>query len=272
MVSGTNSWWCSSAWCRRGAMAVAAICLLASGSARGESPAEGSQRRRWYDPRRYVERLMKEADEVRHLEIVESLTVMAHGKMPGEGTGWFHGGQGRYDWQWLADHYDANDDDEIDSDEFPPAAADLLAGLDRDQNGKIEAKDMDWSSDAEYVKQMSQTRRLFGSIDRDRNGQVTKEEWRTFFERTALDADSITPDDLQAALFPPAPPSTGKEPTPLDFLRGFASGELGSIMQGPSVGRRAPDFELADHEHKGRIRLSQFFGKQPVVLIFGSFT
>ena len=40
----------------------------------------------------------------------------------------------------------------------------------------------------------------------------------------------------------------------------------------PKVGDKAPDFELRDIQVENPIRLSDFQGQMPVVLIFGSFT
>ena len=40
----------------------------------------------------------------------------------------------------------------------------------------------------------------------------------------------------------------------------------------PKAGDPAPDFELFDVEGAHAIRLSEFKGKKPVALIFGSFT
>ena len=40
----------------------------------------------------------------------------------------------------------------------------------------------------------------------------------------------------------------------------------------PKAGDTAPDFELYDVDGKDSIRLSDFTGKKPVVLIFGSYT
>lgn len=40
----------------------------------------------------------------------------------------------------------------------------------------------------------------------------------------------------------------------------------------PKVGEMAPDFELKDLHGKESVRLSDFKGKRPVVLLFGSFT
>ena len=42
--------------------------------------------------------------------------------------------------------------------------------------------------------------------------------------------------------------------------------------QAPKAGDTAPDFELSDVNGEDTIRLSDFRGKKPVALIFGSFT
>ena len=38
------------------------------------------------------------------------------------------------------------------------------------------------------------------------------------------------------------------------------------------VGSQAPDFDLELYDKSGRVQLSSFRGKQPVVLVFGSYT
>ncbi len=40
----------------------------------------------------------------------------------------------------------------------------------------------------------------------------------------------------------------------------------------PKAGDVAPDFELYDTEGKNPMRLSDFRGKKPVALVFGSYT
>jgi peroxiredoxin len=40
----------------------------------------------------------------------------------------------------------------------------------------------------------------------------------------------------------------------------------------PKVGDLAPDFELRDVDGENPIRLSDFRGRKPVALVFGSFT
>ncbi|MBI1357856.1 MAG: redoxin domain-containing protein [Acidobacteria bacterium] len=39
-----------------------------------------------------------------------------------------------------------------------------------------------------------------------------------------------------------------------------------------SVGDAAPDFELPKYDKSGMVRLSDFRGSRPVVLVFGSYT
>jgi len=40
----------------------------------------------------------------------------------------------------------------------------------------------------------------------------------------------------------------------------------------PKVGEEAPDYSLHDVNGENQVRLSDFRGKKPVALIFGSFT
>jgi peroxiredoxin len=42
--------------------------------------------------------------------------------------------------------------------------------------------------------------------------------------------------------------------------------------QAPRAGDEAPDFELGDVDGQHSVRLSDFQGKKPVALVFGSFT
>src|SRR5947209_3678194 len=54
------------------------------------------------DPLRYRDLLVTGASGVRQLEIVEMLAALAGDSQMGPGDGWFHPGQGRYGWDWLA--------------------------------------------------------------------------------------------------------------------------------------------------------------------------
>lgn len=258
----------------------------AKGHRQGSAPATGENREsnpgvpvqnpksqtRWYHPRRYLEPYWTLADRVRKAEIVEMLAALAQGSPPAPGKGWFHDGESRYGWQWLCLRFDQDGDQTISPDELPSEAGEFFARLDRDEDGLLKPDDFDWSEAAPFVKQSAQARRFFGPLDGDHNGRLTREEWQDFFEQAALGGDALTPDDLRAALFPPEPAQADDDPTPLGLLKGFLTGELGSIHEGPALGKRAPDFELADNHGRRRIRLSDLCGKKPVVLIFGSFT
>ncbi len=61
-------------------------------------------------------------------------------------------------------------------------------------------------------------------------------------------------------------------PMPAYFLFPFEtmwnSARRGTLQ----VGSQAPDFDLESYDKSGRIQLSSFRGKQPVVLVFGSYT
>ncbi len=48
--------------------------------------------------------------------------------------------------------------------------------------------------------------------------------------------------------------------------------QLESDPRSPKVGDLAPDSELQDPEGVTRVRLSDFRGKRPVALVFGSYT
>src|SRR6266487_1776944 len=80
-------------------------------------------------------------------EIVEMAWALATGGDLEGGVGWFHPGQSRYGWDWLAAQYDADHDGTITRAEFK-GAAELFARLDRDGDGVLTAKDFDWSSDS----------------------------------------------------------------------------------------------------------------------------
>jgi hypothetical protein len=206
-------------------------------------------------------------------EFVQMISAIASGSPMMGKEGWFHPGQSRYDWKWLAGRCGARNGT-ISPRDFPGPMS-LFHRLDRDGNGVITPDDFDWTDKSPFLKQVSMARQWFGRFDKDSNGRVTREEWEAFFERAAKGKDHLTPDDLRLALFGTAPPmnakaKSGMPPSHLLLERLF-TGELGSPFEGPRVGRRAPDFTLPTPDGKQTYSLSQFRGK-PVVLVFGSFT
>jgi hypothetical protein len=116
---------------------------------------------------------------------------------------------------------------------------------------------------------------VFRAADANSNGRITAAEWEAFFKQAAKGKDSITPEDLRAAMFPPSmtnrSPESARPPRAM-LLMGLFAGEIGSIAEGPRVGQTAPDFRLKTHDREKEVMLSQYRGDKPVVLIFGSFT
>jgi Ca2+-binding EF-hand superfamily protein len=207
-------------------------------------------------------------------EIVEMGWALATGGNLEGGVGWFHPGQSRYGWDWLAAQYDSDHDGKVTREEFK-GPAELFDRLDRNGDGVLTAEDFDWSSDSAFLKESRPIWKWFRAIDANSNGRISQHEWQEFFAKAAKGKNYITPEDLRLMLQPPEKKDDKKsddEPSPLVLLKGFATGELGSIHEGPAVGGLAPEFRLRTQDGGQEYRLSQFRGRNPVVLIFGSFT
>ncbi len=218
----------------------------------------------------------------RPAEITEMLLAIASGSQMGPGEGWFHPGQSRYSWDWLAERFDADHDGAITREEFKGPSY-LFDRLDANHDGVLTQVDFDWSQGSALVRQGMMAGQWFRRIDTNSNGRISKEEWEAYFSRFAKGKDYLTPDDLREA-FPTAPPgrppqpkNTPKEaasdgPTPMTFILGLLSGELGSFHEGPGIDEPAPEFTLKTQDGQHQVTLSSFRGKKPVVLVFGSFT
>jgi len=212
--------------------------------------------------------------KVRRPEIVEMLWAIVNGSHMGPGEGWFHEGQSRYGWQWLARRHGIKATGRITAKQFR-GPLDLFYRLDRDHDGVLTAADFDWSDRSPFVRQNNMADMWFYRLDANSNGRISRAEWEAFFKKAARGKDHLTADDLRAALAqaPPAKKSGGGGgPAPVVFFRGLFHGELGSFHEGPAVGDLAPDFQQPTHDGKKKYRLSDFRGKKPVVLVFGSFT
>src|SRR5229473_3125034 len=211
---------------------------------------------------------------IRVPEIVEMMWALATGGDLEGGVGWFHEGQSRYGWDWLAARYDTDHDGTITREEFK-GPAELFDRLDRNGDGVLTAEDFNWSSNSEFLKQARPIGKWFRAVDTNSNGRISLHEWQSFFAKAAKGKEYLTPEDLRLMLQPPEKKDDKKsddEPSPLILLKGFATGELGSYHEGPAIGDKAPEFALRTQDGSGAFRLSQFQGKKPVVLIFGSFT
>jgi len=250
-----------------------ALTLLAVPAAHADGPPAPRSRlalSHWTDQAR------ASFDRVRRAEAVEMVRAIAGGSQMGPGEGWFHPGEGRYGWKWLAARSDADKDRAVTRSEFR-GPDDLFARLDRHHDGALTTDDFNWADTTTFARQAGFASAWFSQIDGGSNGRITADEWAAYFKRLAKDKGYLTPDDLREALTPPTPPRNapakkGGGPSPRVLLRGLIDGELGSVFEGPAIGDRAPNFTLPTHDGKARVRLADHRGKKPVVLIFGSFT
>ena len=61
-------------------------------------------------------------------------------------------------------------------------------------------------------------------------------------------------------------------PTTIQYMKEHKSWQKRFDAHAPRPGDLAPDFELRDVNGENPVRLSDYRGKKPVALIFGSFT
>jgi hypothetical protein len=235
-------------------------------------PARGDDRFHLFRP---VQQLWSRAVASKTLEIVEMARAISKGSQMGPGEGWFHPSQDRYGWKSLAARHGVSAKDVIERAKFR-GPAEFFQRLDRNRDGVLDATDFDWSERSPHFRQAGLASMWYSMIDGNSNGRISREEWATFFGRLAKGKDYLTPDDLREAMTPPAPPRTSAPrpggPSRAVLLKGLFHGELGSFFEGPDVGDRAIDFTLKTHDGKKQVRLSQYRGHKPVVLIFGNFT
>lgn len=208
------------------------------------------------------------------------------------GSGWWKPGVKRYDWNWLSERLDANKDGKVVREEFPSDLAksdQLFERLDRDGDRQLTAADFDYTESSvpafmnvAAMKGMM-SNQLFNRLDKDSNGRVTMQELADFFRYADKEElEFLTPEDLRFAMDEPPSkkpakpvddnPASAGPSTPAAALRMFLRGELGWLSSGPQLGDAAPDFTLPTHDGTANVKLSDSFGKRPVVLVFGSFT
>jgi hypothetical protein len=248
---------------------------------------------------RYYDVLRQSLAGLRTPESVEYI----YWNVTGSGQGWFHPGQSRYGWAWLAARYDAKDKGRITRQEFR-GPADWFDRLDRNRDGVLTASDFDWTDPApEEMRAMMSgqlprpkqgqagrggdmrsrlpemmANQLFSGISTKDNGRISRDDWLAFFNKAARGKDYLTREDLRAALPLALPRRTDGQPAQargliaLIRIIGMFKAETGSILEGPSLGQLAPDFKLKTPDGKQAIALSSFRGKKPVVLVFGNFT
>jgi len=263
-------------------MALAAACLslpqavYARGPAKAPAPGRVTQEDRWAQALLQAWDQEGGGDKAPPSEAVRMVTTILKGGKMGGDSGWFGPGLRRHDWVWLGGRCDADRDGKVVRKEFPGPDA-LFARMDRDRDGAVTAADLDWSPESPFLKQEAQAKQMLRGIDADGDGKVSQEEWAGLFKKLARGRDHLTAEDLRNAFFsPPKAKGQGKQkkdgPARQLLLRCLLQGDLGSPFEGPGLDEAAPDFTLPRQDGKGQISLSEFRGKRPVVLIFGSFT
>ena len=182
--------------------------------------------------------------------------------------GWWRPGRSRWDWTWLRDRFDTDKDGHLEKNKLPDAEA-YFDRMDYDRNGRLEARDLDWST-PDKLPRLGDT--WFHRLDLDANGQITLVELNQFFNQAdSLAAGFLDQDDFRVAGISPEPDEK-EMPSPEKRLSMLLAGELGSLQEGPQLNDLAPDFKLQSHDGKLQAGLAGSRGKKPVVLIFGSFT
>jgi hypothetical protein len=207
-------------------------------------------------------------------ESVRMLTAVLRGSRMGPGEGWFGPAENRYPWKWLASRCGVDPArGRIPRDRFRGTDA-WFARLDRDKDGAITSDDFDWSDRSPYMQMARMVDRLFGKLNAERDGHLTKAELMQFFDKAAQGKDYVSPDDFRDTLLGGLFSRSGASEMPSQavLIRGLFSGELGSMNEGPKLNDPAPDFTLKTSDGKDTIQLSKRIGPKPVVLVFGSFT
>jgi hypothetical protein len=177
----------------------------------------------------------------------------------------------RYGWKWLADRHGIQPGASLDRKRFRGPGP-VFERLDRNGDGVLDAADFDWSPRSSFVQQQALATALLNRMDGDGDGTVSAQEWQGMFKQLAGTRERLTSEDIRRALLTGTEQRAVNRPTRFARLCGFLSGELGSFNEGPNPGQVAPDFDLCTQEDRRRVRLSEFRGRKPVVLIFGSFT
>src|SRR5262245_3707274 len=105
-------------------------------------------------------------------EAAEMLIAIARGSRMGPGDGWFHPGQGRFGWKWLADRHEIRTGGTISREKFLGPES-LFTRLDRNQDGQLSRDDFDWSDRTFYAQQRYMMDFWFDRLNKAADGRLT---------------------------------------------------------------------------------------------------
>jgi hypothetical protein len=130
-------------------------------------------------------------------EYVVHLMFMASDEHLGLGRvgGWYRPSQSRYDWTWLSRQFDTNLDGSISFDKFK-GPREWFESLDKDRDGQLTRDDFSWYGKDGLARAGSRVKSLFYQIDDDGNGQVTVDEWKHWFDKLSGRKQYLSQDDL----------------------------------------------------------------------------
>ena len=215
----------------------------------------------------------KEFPEESRPESVKMFLSIARGGNIHAASGWFGPARTRFDFASLVQRWgEPTESGFALSERAEPA--DLLARLDRNRDGRIAAEDLDWSDRNPWVQHAYLANRFFRKMDGNGDGQLTSQEWQAFFDKAAGSGETVSFEGFRDALLAGSAGGfhPGDRPTVAMLLAGLASGEIGSLQEGPAIGSPAPDFTLKTVDGQGAVTLSSLFGDKPTVLVFGNYT
>ena len=241
-----------------------------------EAPSPGpAQLRLWLEAMMQAPVVEYLGPKFQRSEALRMLLCVERGEKLGPGRGWYDPSRRALDWQWLVSRFDTDGDGYVVAEELKGAAAEYFAPLDRDKDGAVSRDDLDWSQSSAWVRNDALSLRFLRMIDSNGNGRITEKEWLALFKKMSKERDHFNAEDMRYAFMASDRDRggvKGKRAFKENWLRCLIDGDLGSPFEGPRPGQPAPDFTLPTPDGKKQITLSDFRGKKPVVLIFGSFT
>ena len=218
------------------------------------------------------EQIEKAYEGLRMPEAVAMYLVIARGGQLDGTAGWFHPAVSRFSFERLAKHQQSDPQQPLTREQFLGRER-IFEQLDRDHDGKLTAFDLDWSDDNPWVRQSYMVNRIFRRFEPSGDGLLTAEEFAAWFDKVSKTGEPIRFEQFRDALIPPASGfQPGDMPSKDVLIRGFLSGEIGSLQEGPGLDEMAPDFTAKSLSGKDSVRLSERLGKRPLVLVFGNFT